>query len=214
VGRPRKDEQGNCKHHGFTAYYWDGKQNRCKKCNSERVARHRVERKRTLVDYFGGKCQLCDYSRCYGALDFHHLDPSTKKFGLGEGGITHSLKECIKEAAKCALVCSNCHREIHSGLAAVSSNHLQKEKATKFLDTIRKKEEVTKQSKLCACGTRKFQTSKRCSKCANKAREKIQWPDTDVLLKMVNETSKCAVAKTLVVSESAVRKHIKKYIHL
>ncbi len=115
MGRPKKDKTATCKHHGVTDYYWDGHQNRCKKCNSERVVRHRVERKKKLVEHFGGKCKVCGYSKCYGALHFHHQDPVTKKFGI-HSGTSHSLKECIEEAKKCILVCANCHAEIHSKL--------------------------------------------------------------------------------------------------
>jgi hypothetical protein len=43
----------------------------------------RKQCKRQLVDMMGGACVGCGYKRCASALDFHHLDPDKKKFGLG-----------------------------------------------------------------------------------------------------------------------------------
>jgi hypothetical protein len=63
----------------------------------------------------GGSCALCGYHRYVGALHFHHVDPSTKAFVLG-GGATRSLERTRQEAAKCVLLCSNCHAEVEAGL--------------------------------------------------------------------------------------------------
>lgn len=49
------------------------------------------------------------------ALEFHHTNPDVKEFKLGSGN-TMSWKDYRKEALKCILVCSNCHKEIHSKL--------------------------------------------------------------------------------------------------
>lgn len=59
---------------------------------------------------------MCGYSRCQAALEFHHLDPSEKDFGLSTNKTTKSLVKLIDELRKCILVCANCHREIHSGM--------------------------------------------------------------------------------------------------
>lgn len=32
--------------------------------------------KEKLIEYKGGKCQICGYNKCTSALEFHHLDPS------------------------------------------------------------------------------------------------------------------------------------------
>ena len=52
------------------------------------------------------------YDKCQEALQFHHIDPETKSFGIGNFG-TKRLPALIVEAEKCILVCSNCHAEIH-----------------------------------------------------------------------------------------------------
>lgn len=59
-------------------------------------------------------CQKCGYSKSISALDFHHRNPSEKKFGISIG-IAKCLPmiEIKKETDKCDLLCSNCHHEIH-----------------------------------------------------------------------------------------------------
>ena len=57
--------------------------------------------------------------RFIGALEFHHLDPEAKRFGLGTRGLTRSLAAARDEAGKCVLVCSNCHAEVEDGMAVI-----------------------------------------------------------------------------------------------
>jgi 5-methylcytosine-specific restriction endonuclease McrA len=71
------------------------------------------------VQYKGGKCCICGYDKCYDALEFHHLDPSQKDFGLSSNGHTRSWEKVKEELDKCILVCANCHREIHAHLISV-----------------------------------------------------------------------------------------------
>ena len=70
------------------------------------------------IKLLGGKCSICGYNRCLDALEFHHEDPSKKDFKLGSGN-TMSWKEYKKEALKCKIVCSNCHKEIHSKIGYI-----------------------------------------------------------------------------------------------
>ena len=69
--------------------------------------------KKQAIKMLGGKCSKCGYDKCIDALEFHHTDPRKKDFKLGSGN-TMSWKEYKSEALKCILVCSNCHKEIHS----------------------------------------------------------------------------------------------------
>ena len=64
----------------------------------------------------GGKCVVCGYKRYVGALDFHHVDPKAKSFGISIKGLSYSWASIVEEAKKCVLVCKNCHAEIESGL--------------------------------------------------------------------------------------------------
>jgi DNA-directed RNA polymerase subunit RPC12/RpoP len=106
-----------CKKHGLTEYVLrsDGRY-RCKKCSVEAVQRRREKLKLLAIEYKGGECEICGYKRCVSALEFHHLDPNEKEFGVGEKGYTRSIETIKKELDICILVCSNCHREIHEGL--------------------------------------------------------------------------------------------------
>ena len=69
--------------------------------------------KKLLTEYKGGKCCICGYKKCAGALDFHHV--KEKSFTIGNGA-TKGLEKLKKEADKTILVCKNCHAEIHAGV--------------------------------------------------------------------------------------------------
>ena len=84
------------------------------------VAKRRKALRKKAVEYAGGRCELCGYDRCVEALDFHHRDPSTKSFGISQKGITRSWEKIQKEIDKCALICANCHREVHAGIRSLS----------------------------------------------------------------------------------------------
>lgn len=71
--------------------------------------------KNALITYKGGKCERCGYNKCFRALEFHHLDPSEKDFGISKC-ITKSFSLLKTEVDKCILLCSNCHAEIHEEL--------------------------------------------------------------------------------------------------
>lgn len=71
----------------------------------------RYKIKKELVDYKGGKCELCGYNKSLRALQFHHTNPNEKDFNIG--GITTLNEMIMKELDKCILVCANCHSEIH-----------------------------------------------------------------------------------------------------
>ena len=87
-----------------------------KRKRSGAVLRCRAKRIRKLKEAAGGKCVICGYSKCFRALEFHHVDPHSKKFAVSVSGNTKSWKRMIDEAAKCALVCSNRHREVEDGI--------------------------------------------------------------------------------------------------
>lgn len=86
----------------------------CKRCRSEAVQRRRERVKVLGIQYKGGCCVRCGYNKCVAALEFHHLNPSQKEFGIAHKGITRSWDKVKIELDKCILVCSNCHREIEN----------------------------------------------------------------------------------------------------
>ena len=108
-----------CRVHGTTRFvrYSALDSFRCERCRKERVAARRRRVKEILVAEAGGACALCGYDRYAGALQFHHVDPETKTFGLARHGIARPLARSRAEAAKCILLCGNCHAEIEGGVA-------------------------------------------------------------------------------------------------
>jgi hypothetical protein len=63
----------------------------------------------------GGACQHCGFSETLFALDWHHVDPSKKKFSVSEGR-AGNYERAKAESEKCVLVCKNCHVMIHKNL--------------------------------------------------------------------------------------------------
>ncbi len=109
-----------CKKHGLTDHYHASKTNpnhwKCKKCNVSNVTTRRRNVREQILLEAGGKCVVCSYDRCQRALEFHHMEPGKKDFGLSAKGLTMGIDKMREEIKKCILVCSNCHREIHAGL--------------------------------------------------------------------------------------------------
>ena len=74
-----------------------------------------LERKKKLIEIAGGECCDCGYKKNISALEFHHLNPEQKSFGV-------DLRKCsnlhwdklVNEVMKCVLICANCHRERHN----------------------------------------------------------------------------------------------------
>lgn len=106
----------NCKYHGLIKFRYDSKSYRCIKCSSEAVQRRRDKLKLLSIQYKGSKCAICGYDKCIEALEFHHIDPNKKEFGIAAKGYTRSFEKIKKELDKCVLLCANCHREIHSNM--------------------------------------------------------------------------------------------------
>jgi 5-methylcytosine-specific restriction endonuclease McrA len=101
-----------CIRHGRARGVRTGSGRRCAQCRAERVAARRRRIKEILVEEAGGRCARCGYDRYTGALQFHHLDPAAKSFALGLSGLCRSLSAMRAEAAKCILLCANCHAEV------------------------------------------------------------------------------------------------------
>jgi transposase len=110
----------DCPRHGRTRFFvWKSGRARCAQCNSDAVAKRRRRVKEILVEEAGGACQVCGYNRHAGALQFHHRDPELKVFGIAGRGVTRAIAEARREAAKCVLLCANCHAEVEAGAATL-----------------------------------------------------------------------------------------------
>ena len=102
----KRSEQCNCGHSKGKRGSWD----RCSVC-FKKYRTYVI--KKTLVDVFGGKCGVCDGIFPTPVYDFHHL--GNKNGAVGEMINTCSIETIAREAAKCTLICANCHRIKHNG---------------------------------------------------------------------------------------------------
>lgn len=66
-------------------------------------------------------CTLCGETESC-CLDFHHLDPSQKDSAICDLVRRGSLKKVREELRKCTVLCSNCHRKVHAGVAQLAEH--------------------------------------------------------------------------------------------
>lgn len=92
----------------------------CKRCCVHRAAatgkKARKERRQLITQLKGNTCADCKNTYPTCVLDFHHVR-GEKRFILSEGARGQWTKQdIILEAAKCDVLCSNCHRiRTHGG---------------------------------------------------------------------------------------------------
>ncbi len=92
----------------------DGYARECRVCRLRTQRRSKANYLRK-VDKLKSKkvCAKCGESRTY-MLDFHHNKPSEKVASISDLRDRRASIEKIKEEiAKCTVLCSNCHRELH-----------------------------------------------------------------------------------------------------
>jgi transposase-like protein len=110
-------ELGMCPEHGPTPFVLDRDgYRRCRRCRVDSVVRRRRRVRDLLVEEAGGRCAICGFDEHPAALQFHHLDPGEKSFTLRDGD-TRALDRMREEAAKCVLLCANCHAQVEAGAA-------------------------------------------------------------------------------------------------
>lgn len=183
--------------------------------------------KQRSVVYKGGSCLVCGYSECIWALQFHHLDPSTKEFAVSSKP-TIAWARIKKELDKCVLLCNRCHTEVHHGTTELAT-HLWKnptpEKGEGLLKAVveagtlqphRPKYATPKKHYYCKdCGIEVCgRLSVRCVECNSKFRigkhtTKIQWPSVAELLERAQTIGYAALGRELGVSDNAIRKRIR-----
>ena len=86
----------------------------CKSCDSKSVIEKAKKGKQRAVEYMGGCCSVCGYDNCITALEFHHIDPTKKSKTYDKRFNIWSFERQKEELKNCIIVCSNCHRKIHS----------------------------------------------------------------------------------------------------
>ena len=97
----------------------EGKENfyqykyQCKSCWNKRTYQSSRDKLDLLIHERGGKCERCGYNKCTDALQWHHIDPAIKEFGISKQRGA-SIEVLRKETDKCSLLCANCHVEVHA----------------------------------------------------------------------------------------------------
>ena len=85
----------------------------CKKCEAIRARTYvtkRRERRARWLNKIKQKlgCNICGYNEHPAALQFDHIHPDQKLFGIGSCKSTN-LKTLFIELRKCRVLCANCH---------------------------------------------------------------------------------------------------------
>jgi hypothetical protein len=91
----------------------------CQLCEKN-YAQERYDARRSFINNYKLElgCESCGYNEHPVALEFDHLDPSTKKYSIGSQLMSMSWKAIYEEISKCRVLCANCH-QIHTH----ESNH-------------------------------------------------------------------------------------------
>lgn len=86
----------------------------CAGCFSEK---YRTDREELIKRVVGTCCSVCGYDGAsrWQVMDFHHIDPTTKLFGISKRELKRPWSILKAEIKKCLLVCCRCHREITYG---------------------------------------------------------------------------------------------------
>jgi len=182
------------------------------------VSDWRRRTKQKAILYKGGSCIVCGYNRCPAALDFHHVDEATKSFQVSSGAC-HAWMTMKPELDKCVLLCKICHAEYHYGVLDLEP-HLHKSLSIEEGDQALRdagfdpyyRKSCKKTTGSCVdCGSEIQKKSTRCRSCSDRTprKTKIDWPEVETLIELVQKTSFVAVARDLGVSDNAIRKRIR-----
>lgn len=166
-------------------------------------------RKSNLIKVFNSKCCICGFDKWQSALEFHHVNPENKEFGLTVNTTTKALEKQLAEARKCILVCANCHRGIHSGFITIPNNwqsYYNEEVANELL------KELEKKKYYCIdCGKEISKGAMRCVECARLASRKVEHPDRETLKNLIRTQTFESIGRMYEVNGNAVRKWCDRY---
>lgn len=104
-------------------FYFERTRNRnqyrsyCNLCDNKRKAEATRQAKMKALKYKGESCIICGYNACPQAMDFHHIDPTTKTFPLSSINIRNKGWDIVQqELNKTVTICCRCHRELEAGM--------------------------------------------------------------------------------------------------
>ena len=189
---------------------------------SKGVMNWRLRTKKKAIKCLGGKCRVCAYNKCPGALDFHHVNPSEKKFQIADALRNPKSWDKIKiELKKCILLCNICHIEYHEGIIDIPQNIIfmpisYSPKIKKNIQGTERqsKAKISKIKLITNCKVCDMLThnKKYCSPaCSSKSRERINWDEID-LAQIIKENNGnfSKIGRILGVTDNAIRKQARK----
>lgn len=171
-----------------------------------KLAKRNHDLKRRAVEYKGGCCQVCGYSKFLGALEFHHTDPAQKDWTVAKN---HRAWESLKpELDKCTLLCSNCHKEEHGRL--VSEHHARLEQTVRSVIPIQHTN--PKVPHTCKTCRKTFLARPNTGQifCSRKCRETLVWPSPAELVELVHTMTISQIAAKLGCHSKTVRDRLHK----
>ncbi len=178
-----------------------------------KVTNHHRKQKRRAIEYKGGACEVCGYSKSPAAMVFHHRNPSEKDFSISHRNL--SWENLVVELDKCDLLCQNCHSEEHERLSEIG----RQERIQKIRELIPERQAVIGNFKCESCGAEFRRLESECKgsrvfcsqSCSQKKQERVQWPTEECLRELVTLHPIVEIARQLGVSGNAVKKRCKKY---
>lgn len=163
------------------------------------------------IQYKGGKCQSCGYSKSPAALTFHHRDPNEKDFGIS--GQTKNWEKLKPELDKTDLLCHNCHSEEHERIVDGDRQLV----LSQIREVIPERLILRKITTKCVgCGKKlrrnegQENNSFCTTSCSHKNQERIEWPGRDELERLVWSQPLTIISTKLGVSSNAIKKRCKK----
>lgn len=174
----------------------------CKACTCQFQIRRWKDRKRKAVELLGGKCCRCGYAKNLSAFQFHHVERDQKEFNWNKLRL-RSWRRIVEELKKCALVCANCHAEIHSPeddlIAPEGCGNRRLDQVGPVMTGV------------CVCGEPVYGT-KYCSvACAGIGQRRVKRPTGEELKSLLAKVTRATVARRFGISEATVRKWEKLY---
>ena len=179
--------------------------------NAIDVSNYRRRRKSNLMRVLGNRCCLCGFDIIQDALEFHHIKPEEKEYGIAENGTCHDLEKDLAEIKKCVLVCANCHRLIHKGFYTEEDLYNKQIYDEEIANELRQEKQQLSEKTIyyCKnCGKKLLEKtiSGLCFECYGLSRRVSERPSREELKQLIREKPFTQIAIKYGVSDNAIRK--------